>query len=552
VRRLLAAMLFAIAAPALAGSQVTVSKAALSTAHPGATQVGLSVLKRGGSAADAAVAVALTLAVVHPQAGNLGGGGFLVYYDASTKGVWTLDFTEVAPLAASRGMFASDANASRTGGLAVAVPGTVAGLEALHKKFGVRPWKELFEPAIRIAQEGFRVDAELAGDVAAHPRMMQFAGTAALYFPNNKPIAAGATLAQPDLAATLQRLGETGARDFYDGEIAKKLVESLRAHGGHLGFRDLREYEPVWRAPIKLKYRDYDIYTVPPPSGGGLVIGEALNILSGYDLRAAGFQTPKALHLLVEAQRRAYLDRNKYVGDPVSTRIPYRELLSADRATQWRKTIDVERSTATLSLAEPGSTPPALGEHTTHFSIADADGNIALVTTSLGENFGSGIVLPGLGFFLNAAMDDFTSFANRPNRDGLVQSAVNAVEPSKRIASSLSPTLVLRGGKPWLALGTRGGPSIPTSILQVFLNLVVYGKSLQEAVAAPRWHHQALPEDLEYEEGRGPAATVNALNAMGHPVRARGPIGDVHALLFQNGKITAVADPRRGGVAGGY
>lgn len=549
MRRVLAAALLSLAAwRAHAGSTVTAKSAALSTAHPAATQAGLGVLRGGGNAADAAVAVAFALAVVHPQAGNLGGGGFLTYYDAQSKGVWTLDFSPVAPMSAKTDMFASDRDAARTGPIAVAVPGTVAGLDALHRRFGSRPWKSLVEPAARLAREGLRIDAELAADLLAartERKIDRFPSTAKIFFTDEKT-----TLAQADLAATLQRLADAGAKDFYDGELAKKLVEALKVSGGNLGYRDLREYAAQWRAPIKLRFGDYDIYTVAPPSGGGLVIGETLNILSGFDLAAAGFQTPRALHLITEAARRAYVDRNRYVADPTGARIPYRDLLSADRAAQWRKSIDLERVTITSLIPEPGSQRPE-GEHTTHFTIADAAGNVAAVTITLGENFGSGFVVPGLGFFLNNAMADFTLTEGQPNREGLVQK-VNRVEASKRIASSLAPTIVLRDNRPFLALGTRGGASIPTTILQVFLNVVVYGKSLPEAVAAPRWHHQAFPEDIDYERLYAPQETVDGLNRMGHGVRARESIGDVHAILFRNGSLVAVADPRRGGAAGGY
>ena len=536
MKRALVVAVLCVAMPVLA-SQITATKAALSTAHPLATRVGLAVLQRGGNAIDASVAVAFALAVVHPQAGNLGGGGFLTYYDAETHAVWTLDFTEVAPHASTRDMFAQDAKAARSGARAAAVPGSVAGLEAMHRRFGSRPWKELLEPAISLARDGFTADAELVSDAAT--AKVTLSG-----------LAAGSKLTQSELAATLQRIGESGARDFYEGDTAKKLVEGVRAGGGMIGFRDLREYKTVWRAPLKLHFGSYDIYTVAPPSGGGLVIGEALNILAGDDLAAAGFQTPKALHLIIEAQRRAYIDRNKYLADPFSARIPYRDLLSRRRAEQWRKTIDPTRVVATTALAEPGSLAPE-GEHTTHFTIADAKGNIAAVTTSLGENFGSGFLAPGLGFFLNNAMDDFTVAGNAANRDGLQQGVANAIEPSKRRASSMSPTIVLRDGKPYLAIGTRGGPSIPTTILQVFLNLVVYGKSLPDAVEAPRYHHQGLPEDAFYETA-APAKTIEILNAMGHGVVRRDSIGDVHAILFDKGRMIAVADPRRGGAAGGY
>jgi gamma-glutamyltranspeptidase/glutathione hydrolase len=502
-------------------AQVTAKRAALSTAHPLATRAGLRVLQQGGTAADAGVAVAMVLAVVHPQAGNLGGGGFLIYYDAKTRGVWTLDFRELAPRDTTRDMFAK---LPAAGARAAGVPGTVAGLDALHRKFGLRPWKELLAPSIALAREGVRKDAELAADIEAAK--------------NERKLDISAALPSPDLAVTLQRLADHGANDFYNGAIGKKLIDGNRAVGGIIGFRDLHEYEAVWRAPMKLRYGVYEIYTPPPPSSGGIILGEVLNILSGDDLAASGFQSRASLHLLLEAQRRAAIDGLRYVGDPSGARLPYRELLSQRRAEQWRKSIDTTRVIGTAMLTEP-TLAGVEGEHTTHFTIADAEGNVLSLTTGLGDNFGSGFLVPELGFFLNNAMTDFT---NGPN----------ALDAGKRPASPMTPVLVLRDGKPFLALGTRGGAAIPTTVLQVFLNVVVYGKSLPDAVAAPRWHHGGVPDEVSYERPLAPQATVDALNAMGHGVTGRAAIGDVHAILFENGRLIAVADRRRGGAAGGY
>ncbi|HVE70449.1 MAG TPA: gamma-glutamyltransferase [Thermoanaerobaculia bacterium] len=511
-----AAAVLLLAASVHAGGTVTAKKAALSTAHPLATKAGLAVLQRGGTAADAAVTVALALAVVRPQSGNVGGGGFLTYYDAESRGVWTLDFRETAPRLATK-------DSLQTGGAAAGVPGTLAGLQALHERFGKRPWKELVQPAVLLAQDGPRDDAELAADVA------RAKATRKLELPEKLP--------PPALAATMQRIAEHGARDFYKGELAKKLVEDVKGAGGVIGHRDLADYKAVWRAPLKLNYGDFEIYSVPPPSGGGLVIGETLNILAADDLRAAGFQTPRSLYLLLEAYRRAYIDRYRYVADPAGARIPYRELLSRARGEQWRGTI-AERVVPTRNLAEPRALI-AEGAHTTHFTIADAHGNVVAFTTSLGDDFGSGVLAPSLGIFLNSANADFST---RPNDIG----------PGKRAASSLAPTIILRDGRPFLALGTSGGTAIPTTILQVFLNVVVHGKSLPVAVAAPRYHHAAIPDELVTERVRAPQPTTDALNAMGHGVVLRDGIGDVHAILFENARLVAVADPRRGGAAGGY
>lgn len=502
--------------------QVNARHAALSTAHPIATRAGLKVLQQGGTAADAAVAVACVLAVVHPQAGTLGGGGFLVYYDAKTHGVWTLDFRETAPREATRNLFDKS---KPSGARAAGVPGSVAGLEALHKKFGSRAWKELLAPSIALAKEGARIDAEIFADIETAKR--------------ERNLDIRKALPPPELAVTLQRLADHGARDFYDGNIAKKLIDNVRTAGGLFGFRDLHEYEPVWRAPIKLRYGPYEIHTVAPPSSGGIILGEALNILGNDDLAASGFQTNATLHLLVEAQRRAGIDGLRYVGDPIGARLPYRELLSQRRAELWRKTIDPKRVITTSTLVEPRPLASE-GEHTTHFTIADAEGNVLSFTTSLGESFGSGFLVPDLGFFLNDALTDFTG------------TVANTLDPGKRPSSPLTPVIVLRDNKPFLALGTRGGAAIPTTILQVFLNVVVYGKSLPAAVAAPRYHHGGVPEEMSYERTLTPKPTIEALHAMGHAVDARDSIGDVHAILFENGRLIAVSDPRRGGAAGGY
>lgn len=539
MKRAAAALLLLLSTPLHAGSQVTAKHAALATESPYATQIGLSVLKQGGTAADAAVAVAFALAVVHPYSGNLGGGGFLVYYDAQSRGVWTLDFVAVAPLAATREAYEKNAPGMRIGASAAAVPGTVAGLDAVHRKFGKLPWKDLLQPAARLAREGVTVDFDLATALLDAMHERNIAPMAPLFYPDGKPLTAGASLVQGDLSATISRLALLGAKDFYDGDMAEKLVEGSRVAGGKIGFRDLREYKPLWRSPVRIGWHGFDVYTMAPPSAGGLVIGEMLNILTTYDLRALGHQKPAAIHLIAEAGRRASIDANKYLGDPETVRIPYRELLSAERAKAWRATIDPKRATATSSLTEPGTTTE--GAHTTHFTIADAQGNVAAVTMTLNEPFGSGFIAPGLGFFLNNEINTFEMKLGRPN----------ALEPAKRPMSSMSPAIILKDNKPYLALGSPGGSMIPTTILNVFLNVAVFGKSLYDAIEAPRFHQQATPEDLAYEHAL-PHATLDALVAMLHGVREVPPIGDVQAILFERGKMTAVADPRHGGAAGGY
>jgi gamma-glutamyltranspeptidase / glutathione hydrolase len=493
-------LLSAFCLPAFAGSEVSATHAAIATSSPLATQIGLRVMKDGGSAADAAVAVALLIGVAQPDASGIGGGGMLTYYEAKSGSIWTLDFLAVAPAAAKPELAGTKSGASSIG-----VPGVLAGLDALHRKFGVRPWKELVQPAVILAREG---------GMPSDPR-----------------------LAPKDLATTLARIGAAGPRDFYDGEIAAKLVSRVKSAGGVLSFQDLRSYAPVWRAPMRIEFNGYDICVPPAPSTAVLVMGETLNILSTFDLAASGFQSPKTLHLLAEALRRASIDASHYISDPASARIPYRDLLSSARADAWRKSILLDRFTATGALAEPELAAP--GGHTTHISIADASGNVVAMTLTLGGDFGSGFVVPGTGVLLNNTLAAFTP------------KLPNTLAGAKRAATPLSPTIVMKENHPVIALGTPGGGAIPTTILQVLLNVIVYDKPLGEAIAAPRYHQSNEPDEIEYERA-APQATIAALAAMGHPTAARDTIGDVQALMFAGGRIIAVADPRHGGAAGGF
>ncbi len=472
-----------------AGSQVTATHAALATSSPAATQIGLRVLKSGGNAIDAAVAVSFALAVLEPQSTGLGGGGFLTYYDAESGGVWTLDFRETAPAAAK--VMASK------GAPSACVPGFLAGLDMMHRRFGSRPWRDLVTPAQLLAKD--------------------------------------------DLAKTLQRVGEQGAKELYDGDLTKRLIEGVQAAGGTFAYRDLREYKPVWRAPVRIDFRGYQIYAPAPPAAGGLALGEILKIAGGLDLGTAGWQSPKTLHLLLEAERRAAIDRDKYLGDPGSGRVPVRDLLSDERAAIWRASIDPKKVTPTIAITEPGAVTTTSG-HTTHVSIVDVHGNVVSLTTSLGDDGGSGFVVPGLGVLLNNAMSSFSTAPNTPN----------TLQWGNRPASPLSPVIVLRAGKPVLAIGTPGGPMITTTIAQILLDMFVFKRSLADAIAAPRWSQQAIPEEISYENGRAPQATLDALTALGHGITAREAIGDVQAVLIEGKKLKAISDSRHGGAAGGY
>jgi len=476
------------AANAFAGSQVTATHAALATSSPQATQIGLRVMKNGGNAIDAAVAVSFALGVLDPKSTGLGGGGFLTYYDAESGGIWTLDFREAAPAAAKR----KPGNAAFTGAAAAAIPGFVSGLDAMHARFGSLPWRELVAPATRLAKE--------------------------------------------DLAKTLQRIGEQGAHDFYDGELASKLVAAVNAAGGNFSFRDLRDYKPVWRAPVRIAFRGAEIYTVAPPAAGGLMIGSILKIVSGLDL-----SKPNYVHLLSEAERRAAIDRDKFLADPAAGRVPMHELLSDERAAIWRASIDPNRVTPTAGLTEPGTVTQAPA-HTTHISIVDAHGNVVSLTTSAGDDDGNGFSVPGIGVRLNTAMNDFASAPAMPN----------SVAGGNRPASPLSPVIVLRGGKPVLAIGTPGGVSIATTTAQILLDMLAFNRSLADAIAAPRFSQQATPEEMTYEQGRAAQTQIDALLALGHGVRTVQPFGDVQAVSISAGKLFAISDPRHGGAAGGY
>jgi gamma-glutamyltranspeptidase/glutathione hydrolase len=346
---------------------------------------------------------------------------------------------------------------------------------------------------------------------------------------------------QKELANTLARIASKGASDFYRGETAGHIVDGSRLTGGILSLRDLREYKPIWRAPIRITFGEFDLYTAPPPSAAGLMMGEELNILGAYDLIRTGYQMASTIHLLAEAARRAAIDRDRHLADPAALRAPFRELLSAERAKQWRASIDPLRATPTTSLVEPPTTI-AEGFHTTHFTIADSAGNIAAVTMSLGGDFGSRVIVPQCGFYLNNAMHDFSTDSSSPN----------AIASGKRMTTSLAPTIVLRRGAPYLALGASGGAAIPNLVLQVFLGVAKFGKSLPEAVDAPRFDQQATPDDITVESVRTPEQIITRLRDMGHGVREIQAIGDMHALLIEGQRITAVSDRRGEGAAGGF
>jgi gamma-glutamyltranspeptidase/glutathione hydrolase len=522
--------------------------------HPVASRIGVDVLRRGGNAIDAAVAVGFALAVAHPQAGNIGGGGFLVYRAADGQ-AYTLDFRETAPAAATRDMYldaGGGLNDMRlTGALAAGVPGTVAGLWAMHERFGRLPWSELVTPSVTLATDGVVIDSSRAwsfASEASQERLRRFRTTVAALLPGGATPRLGDTLRQPDLARTLALIADSGAYAFYRGSIAAQIVAEMRRSGGIITIADLADYEAKWREPLRVTYRGWEVIGMPPPSSGGVTIAEMLNILEGYD-PLPPYGTSQLMHFELEAMRRAFTDRNHWLGDPDFVSMPIARLTSKAYADSLRRGIAPDRATPTRSLP-----PVAEGSHTTHYSIVDQEGNAAAITYTLNDDFGSALVVGGAGFLLNDEMDDFATKPGSPNLYGLVQGEANAIQPGKRMLSAMTPTIVLdRHGRLSLVLGSPGGPRIINAVLQVLSNVVDHGMTLSQAVSAPRIHHQALPDLVMFEpEGITPEQRRD-LQKMGYVFEERPRwIGDVNAVLVTRRGIEGVADPRRGGGAAGW
>ena len=531
-----------------------------------ASRVGADVMKRGGNAVDAAVAVGFALAVTWPSAGNLGGGGFLLLRKADGS-VEAIDYRERAPLAATRDMYL-DAQGkvvpklSTDGYKAVAVPGTVAGLALAHKRHGKLKWEELVEPARKLAAEGFTVNYHLARSLS-HKSTVEKMGSwdesRRIYQRDGKYFEMGDTIVQPELAAVLARI-KASPRDFYEGETAKLIVADMKAHGGIVTAEDLRTYEPTLRKPLRGTYRGYDIITMPPPSSGGIALLEMLNMLEPYDLKSLGWHSSAYVHTVVEVMRRAFADRAAYLGDTDFVTVPVSGLTSRAYAQFRAKSIGDK---ATPSKDVMGGEPARYeSPDTTHFSIIDAEGNVVSNTYTLNDSYGAGVTVKGGGFLLNNEMDDFTSKVGVANDYGLIQGEANAIQPKKRPLSSMTPTIVLKDDKPYLVIGSPGGPTIINTVLQVIVNVIDFGMNVQQAVSAPRFHHQWLPDHIYWETFDLDGDTRAALEARGHQFRTLpgmdrtepGEIGDAQGILIdpQTGMRMGGADPRRGGAAIGW
>ena len=532
----------------------------VSTTDRVATEVGAEILRRGGNAVDAAVATHFALAVVNPEAGNIGGGGFMILRMADGQ-IAALDFREKAPLAATRDMYL-DARGevtkkSRIGHLAAGVPGSVAGMWEAHRRFGSVPWSSLLEPAIHLA-EGVVVHDRLADSLQRYENdLRQYPATASAFLLAGKAPRVGDRLAQPNLAATLTRIARSGKDGFYRGRTADLIASEMRRGRGIITHEDLLQYEAVWRTPIRFEYRQHTVLSMPPPSSGGATMAEILNILEGFDLGAVGYLSRAHVHLWSEAVKRAFADRNTYLADPDFVAQPIDRMISDAYAAERRQEIRTDRATA-ASDVRPGMGPIASdpnagrreGDHTTHYSIVDKAGNAVAVTTTINSLYGNLVVVSGAGFLLNNEMDDFAARPGTANQFGLVQGAANAIEPKKRMLSAMAPAIVLDAdGRVKLVTGSPGGPTIITTVAQMISNVIDFQMDIAAATAAPRLHHQHLPDVLQYERNGLQPDVVSGLEALGHVVQARpGYQGDTQSIfVLPNGTLTGAADPRRGG-----
>jgi len=515
------------------------------SAAPEASKAGAEILAAGGNAIDAAVATAFALAVVYPQAGNLAGGGFLVARSPDGT-VRALDFRETAPARAGRDMFLGHdgrpvPKASTNTALAVATPGSVRGYAEAHRRLGRLPWEKVVAPAERLAREGFRVSVGLSRDLAESRELLtRWEETRRLLFPRGEPLAGGALLRQPELASTLARIAREGPEAFHRGDVAARLVAFVQSHGGVLSQEDLAGYAPVWRVPEEIRYGRLVVHAMPLPSSAGQILRSVLAQLEVARGLARGLDAD-SYHLLLEAERRAYADRNRWLGDGDCSVVPLGEILAPARLAALGASIDPARATPSTSV---GASLPRESEETTHLSVATPDGGAVSLTTTLNGSFGNGAIVPGLGVLLNNEMDDFAIAPGVANLYGLVQASVNEVRPGARPLSSMSPVIVEEEGRPLLILGSPGGSTIPTTVLQVLLR-ATGGESLASAVAAPRLHHQHTPDVVFVEKGGAGEALRESLRARGHVLMERGPIGKVHAIAFdRDGHLTGAADPR--------
>ncbi len=537
-------------------AQESYKNGAVVTAHPEASKVGVEILKKGGNAIDASIAVQFALAVVYPNAGNIGGGGFLVYRDSKGK-TESLDYREKAPLKASEDMYwDKNGNAitdlSLYGQFAAGVPGTVDGMVKAHEKYGKLNWKELVQPAINLAQKGFKITKQQASELTnKHNDFVKYnSKTNALT--SKSSWKEGDLLVQKDLANTLKLIQQKGRAGFYEGKTADLIVKEMKRGNGIISHEDLKQYQSVWRTPVSGNYKGLKVISMPPPSSGGIALVSLFQSIEDYPINKWGFQADSTIQVMVEAERRVYADRAEHLGDPDFIKVPQKQLLDKSYNVNRMKDFSFDKATPSSAI-KAGEIIGKESMETTHYVIVDKDGNAASVTTTLNNSYGSLVVVEGAGFLLNDEMDDFSVKPGTPNLYGLVGGKANAIEPSKRMLSSMTPSILEKDGKLFMVVGTPGGSTIITSVFQAILNVVDFGMTMQEAVAAPRFHHQWLPDQIDYEPNAISENVRESLKQKGYTLKERKPYGRVEGILVNtNGTYQAGADPRGDDKAVGY
>ena len=513
-----------------------------------ATQIGVDILKAGGNAVDAAVAVGFALAVALPNAGNIGGGGFMMVHDAKSGKDIALDFREVAPKGASRNMYLDDKGNVIDGKslythYAVGVPGTVAGMTHALSRWGTMPLSKVMAPAIALAEKGYPVSVTLAKTLDQEKKNMgQWPATQAIFWKNGAPLKTGDRLVQKDLAQSMRLISQQGAKAFYQGAIAQKIAAEMAPHAKAITLQDLRDYKVVEREPVRGSYRGYQIVTMPPPSSGGAHLLQILNMMERWPMNQWGVDSAQSVHYMTEAMKLAYADRSEYLGDPDFVKIPLKGLISKNYANELAATIQPGKARPSKDI-KPGKPQPYESDQTTHYSVVDKAGNAVAVTYTLNTNFGSGIVAKGTGIVLNNEMDDFSAKPGVANAYGLVGGDANAVQAGKRPLSSMTPTLVLKDGKPALVTGSPGGARIITTVLQQVVNYIDYGMNPAEAAATPRFHHQWTPDELRIEKGFS-ADTLALLRQWGHNVALKPSMGRTQTIEIKSGTLYGASDPR--------
>ncbi|MDR0230072.1 MAG: gamma-glutamyltransferase [Flavobacteriaceae bacterium] len=526
------------------------------SAHPEASKVGVEILKKGGNAVDAAVAVELALAVVYPNAGNIGGGGFMVYRDAKGE-VAALDYREKAPSKARENMYWSGdgeaiAELSMRGALACGVPGTIDGMVKAHAKYGSLSWAELVQPAIDLANKGFKITEKQAIELTKHHSAFVKYSTQSTALSEKEVWKAGDLLEQKDLAETLMRVQKDGRKGFYEGKTAELIVAEMQRGNGMITLADLENYQAVWRTPIVGEYNGLKVISMPPPSSGGIALLALFQSIEKYPIKKWGFQSEKTIQVMVEAERRVYADRAEHLGDPDFWKVPQEQLTNKAYNVARMQSMSFDRATKSIDI-RAGELHGYESDETTHYCVVDKWGNAVSATTTLNDSYGSKTIVGGAGFLLNNEMDDFSVKPGTPNMYGLVGGKANAIEGNKRMLSSMSPTIIEKKGKLYMVVGTPGGSTIITSVFQTILNVTEFGMTMQEAVAAPRFHHQWLPDQIDYEPKAINEKVRQTLEQKGYLMKERKPYGRVEGILVnKDGSYQAGADPRGDDVAKGY